>query len=281
MINLIHIPDEFLPRSVYQAGEELTESIVNDFGEDELSRYRLVNRKMALTTYERTLQTAIIPPYVAHIDSLWSNTFRSPYLLCIAAAFTSSIVLDFMVKTIGKLNLHTSVLDILPLETDAPGEMIARILRLNCLSVHYGPLWETMYSSDFNLDHWASSDQRLGPWSKMSPSWERRVAFRIPFERRQALIELDVLSASILRLSLDELIAIYRVQFPVLQKNERRLLFDQRGVHVPVRTRHGELVVDEEHPDFPDMVPPFTPVDREADYREAWAHFSKRVKDER
>ena len=37
----------------------------------------------------------------------------------------------------------------------------------------------------------------------------------------------------------------------------------------------GELVPNEDHLDFPDMVPPFTPVDREADYREAWAYFEK------
>ena len=32
--------------------------------------------------------------------------------------------------------------------------------------------------------------------------------------------------------------------------------------------------------DSPEMVPPFTPVDREADYREAWAHFEKVLKEE-
>ena len=83
-----------------------------------------------------------------------------------------------------------------------------------------------------------------------------------------------------MNLKLDELLTIYRVQFPVLQKNEQRLLFDQRGFVVPVKTVRGELVVNEDDPTFPDMVPPFTPVDREADYRQAWAHFEKRLKEE-
>ena len=84
-----------------------------------------------------------------------------------------------------------------------------------------------------------------------------------------------MLAAMALGLTLDELLTIYRVQFPVLQQHERRLLFDQRGMEVPVRTVAGELGIDEGHEKFPEMVPPFTPVDREADYRQAWAHFEK------
>ena len=50
---------------------------------------------------------------------------------------------------------------------------------------------------------------------------------------------------------------------------------------VPVKTVQGELVVKEEDEKFPEMVPPFTPVDREADYREAWAHFELVLQEER
>ena len=119
---------------------------------------------------------------------------------------------------------------------------------------------------------------RLRLWSELSPIWQRDVALRTPFERRQALVEIDVLAALALDLTLEELLTIYRVQFPVLQKYERKMLFDQRGLQVPVRTSRGELLLKEDDPDFPDMVPPFTPVDREADYREAWAHFEDRLR---
>ena len=35
----------------------------------------------------------------------------------------------------------------------------------------------------------------------------------------------------------------------------------------------GDLTPDEGHEKFAEMVPPFTKVDREGDYREAWRHF--------
>lgn len=154
----------------------------------------------------------------------------------------------------------------------------SRTLRLNCLTTHYAALWEELYSLAFNRDGWAKQDARLKPWSDLTPHWQRQVALRTPFERRQALVEIDVLAALALDLTLEELLTIYRVQFPVLQKNERRLLFDQRGMEVPVKTISGDLGPDESHERFAAMLPPFTPVDREADYRGAWAYFEGRVK---
>jgi hypothetical protein len=107
------------------------------------------------------------------------------------------------------------------------------------------------------------------------------VGLRNHFERRQALVEIDVLTAIALELSLEELLTIYRVQFSVLQKFEVRLRFDQRGMEVPMKTIGGELGVDVNHPKYAEMVRPFTSVDREEDYRVAWAFFEKKSKEEK
>jgi len=49
---------------------------------------------------------------------------------------------------------------------------------------------------------------------------------------------------------------------------------------VPVKTVQGIFGVDENHEKFPEMEPPFTPVDRETDYREAWSHFEWVLREE-
>jgi hypothetical protein len=205
-----------------------------------------------------------------------SVMFDDNTLLSQFSGLCSSIVFDFFIKSTGRGDLYEDSLVKLPFPSTSGflGRVSTRTLRLNCLTVHYADLWQELYDPAFNQDGWSRVDGRLRPWTDLTLHWQRDVALRTPFERRQALVELDVLAALALGLTLEELLTIYRVQFPVLQKNERRLRFDQRGMEVPVKTVQGELVIDEAHETFSAMVPPFTPVDREADYRAAWVWFS-------
>jgi hypothetical protein len=322
-IDLTAIDESFIPLSVFWPNISRSEYFrhVGEWnGRPVTDYFRVAARKMIDPTGGRTLFATIIPPHVGHIHACFSILMNNFSDLIKLAWLFSSIPFDFYVKTTGKTNFSNDIAKSLPWpNSEVEIEfVIPLVLRLVCLTMPYAPLWEAFKTSmALKQFVFTKNEPRLRSIQDVNDTWNFAFAFRTDFQRRQALVELDVLAAIALRLSPDELVSIYKVQFPIVQKSERADLFDQAGrivpnfvlemagrnnidIHHPLKLSSfrgsADLVGEGETPGFsvtggivwedPKMEPrikrvyppPFTKCDREADMRQAYRVFQERIR---
>ncbi len=308
-LDLLTLPANFVPRTNYVPDEDLDtfRSRISGLSSDNnwIDSYRVVFSKMLSIAGERTLQPAIIPPGVSHSGSVMSVQFGSQEELLQAAAMSTSIVGDFLIKSKGVSNLYQNTIVALPYKYSAAtkGHAIQRVLMLNALNDRYAPLWNDEMAKSASTLTWSIVDKRLPAMNSLS-TWNEKLPLRSDFARRWALVEIDVLTAMALNLTLDELILIYNVQFPVLQQNEADTWYDANGriVFTCSKGLPGVGLDRKEWEEIKDLAPgqthshvvdpaksemyggttrtyvaPFERRDRAEDYATAWAFFEKEL----
>ena len=308
-IDLLTLPADYVPRTNYVPDEDLDtfRSRISGLSSDTswIDSYRVVYSKMLNITGERTLQPAIIPPGVSHSGSVMSVQFGLQEELLQAAAMSTSIIGDFMIKSKGVSNLYQNTIVALPYKYSAATkeQAIQRVLMLNALNNRYAPLWNKEMTKSASALTWSIDDKRLPAMNSLS-TWNEKLPLRSDFARRWALVEIDVLTAMALNLTLDELILIYNVQFPVLQQNEADTWYDANGriVFTCSKGLPGVGLDRKEWEEIKDLAPgqthshvvdpakseinggttrtyvaPFERRDRAEDYATAWAFFEKEL----
>lgn len=205
-----------------------TDGIISD---DWFSFYKAAFRRQIGADSERSLSGAIIPPNSAHIGGVVSVTFDNYDDLVEFSGCCSSTIWDFYVKILKISDVRINRINSFPLgiaDKYKPA-LFVRTLLLNCLTTAYADLWQEMWDGAYKQETWSIDDPRLKPFDQLHEDWAWDIPLRNYFERRQALVEIDVIAAMALGLTLEDLEMIYTIQFPVLQQNEADTWYDQKG----------------------------------------------------
>ena len=273
-IDLEAISEDFIPATAYLPNRSV-ETYDRDYGVWEVdgetvlvkNQYRVAWRRMAATTGFRTLYPAVIPSGAAHVHPIQSaGSPKKVMNLALVGAGMSSFIIDFLVRSLNPSDLHPSTINGLPYPRCFKAELVAKYLQLNCLTRAYAELWE----------------------SATKNTWTTDTPIRKARDRFHAQNEIDAMVALSLGVTLDELLMIYRTQFPVMRRYDQEDLYDANGRKVPKdvlklekKLKDGQQLSESDrtwtHPQSGVEYVfeyPFAPLDREADLAAAYEKYA-------
>ncbi|SCL29851.1 Methyltransferase domain [Micromonospora rhizosphaerae] len=294
------IAQDFKPLTNYVLGPEeaLTRAGQDMWGGQRYTgRYRLAWRAMINPkSSERSLFAALIPPGPAHVLTVFSLALPTDEETALSSGFWASLPLDYLLRITGRTHLVTGEARAMPaplLGHPLGAPLLFRTLRLNCLTDDYRSLWAKLFESGWEAENWAADWQSVKPLASVNEEWSWDTPLRTEHERRAALVEIDSLVAVWLGIGVEELIAVLRSRYPIVVDRERQMWFDSRGRKIAgdpyafgfgqTKEHYDQLIAYLDDPDrnpVPDgYATPFYKADRENEYRQAHAVFSKRLQD--
>lgn len=311
-VNLYKIGDDYLQRCNYKPlcplDEFLSKTPTTQWGDLYLNNYKILSRRRLNKSGERTLISAVYPPQSTHVHTVEGVCAKNVYDLMLLAGEMSSIVMDGYIKVLGKDDVYFDTIKKFPLFQGMMGdEIVVRALLLNCLTMKYKHLWSEFLRMNTSKLSWSKLDHRLNntTFRSINDEWSHGSPSRSDYSRRQLLVEMDVLCAMALGMTVQQLNTLYRLQFPVMQQYEVDTWYDVTGKiaftnnkglsnvgfsrkewendikGAPAGQKFYRTITDDTMPGGPvertiEYVAPFDRCDRIKDYETAWKFFEKK-----
>lgn len=255
-------------------------------------KYRIVFRKMLSKSSELNLKCTLIPPKVSYVNSIVGYSFRDEGKMVYLSGLLNSLVYIYLINSTGKMNFTSNTISIVPVpDNQYKNAIMLRGLRLNAISPLYANLLKHVYTDEFQMDKTLISSIKTFLDCNITNEWNELFAIWRDLDRYITMVELDVLAAKGIGMTLKQLIDLYSINYPNMDDNEKNTWYDQEGKIVFTTNKsfvkYGvskEIWEKNKDKSFSDTdllginrnyVAPYFRTDRVSLYKEAWDMASK------